>query len=556
MLQVNSIRPRLLSFVLPLPDYFIKPLVFYPPCGLQIIYNQGRFVEQTYWSLWRWLLNYFFYSQGIMMSAFKKLVEHSQKCSRFQHLSAICGWDAASMMPAGGNQARSEAMAELSVHIHGLMTQPQLADWIADAENENLNAEQKSSLREIKRQWQQANLLPEKLVQAKSLAGSKCEHAWRTQRGENDWVGFEKNWREVVELSREEAQIRADAAGLTPYDAMLDIYEPGTSSASLDALFSDVKTWLPGLIDQVIEKQSTEQLIAPTGHYPTDKQKALGLEVMKLLKFDFEHGRLDESVHPFCGGVPSDVRITTRYDESEFVQSLMGIVHETGHARYEQGLPKALAGTPAGEARSMGIHESQSLFFEMQVGRSDAFIAHLARMAGNQFSGPEFEQENFKKIYTRVKKDFIRVDADELTYPAHVILRYEIERDLINGDIKHTDVPELWNQKMQDYLGLSTQGNFTNGCMQDIHWTDGAFGYFPSYTLGAMYAAQFMAAMKQTVDVDQVIQSGDLTPIFSWLESNIWSKGSLLTTDELVKGATGETLNAKFFQDHLKARYL
>lgn len=378
----------------------------------------------------------------------------------------------------------------------------------------------------------------------------------KPQRGENDWVGFEKNWREVVELSREEAQIRADAANLTPYDAMLDIYEPGTSSASLDALFSDVKTWLPGLIDQVIEKQSTEQLIAPTGHYPTDKQKALGLEVMKLLKFDFEHGRLDESVHPFCGGVPSDVRITTRYDESEFVQSLMGIVHETGHARYEQGLPKALAGTPAGEARSMGIHESQSLFFEMQVGRSDAFIAHLARMAGNQFSGPEFEQENFKKIYTRVKKDFIRVDADELTYPAHVILRYEIERDLINGAIKHTDVPELWNQKMQDYLGLSTQGNFTNGCMQDIHWTDGAFGYFPSYTLGAMYAAQFMAAMKQTVDVDQVIQSGDLTPIFSWLESNIWSKGSLLTTDELVKGATGETLNAKFFQDHLKARYL
>ena len=248
--------------------------------------------------------------------------------------------------------------------------------------------------------------------------------------------------------------------------------------------------------------------------------------------------------------------LTTRYDESEFVQSLMGIVHETGHARYEQGLPKSLAGTPAGEARSMGIHESQSLFFEMQVGRSDAFIAHLARMAGNQFTGPEFEQENFKKIYTRVKKDFIRVDADELTYPAHVILRYEIERDLINGNIKHTDVPELWNQKMQDYLGLNTQGNFTNGCMQDIHWTDGAFGYFPSYTLGAMYAAQFMAAMKQTVDVDQVIQSGDLTPIFSWLESNIWSKGSLLTTDELVKGATGETLNAKFFQDHLKARYL
>ncbi|CAK3580875.1 carboxypeptidase Taq [Vibrio crassostreae] len=204
----------------------------------------------------------------------------------------------------------------------------------------------------------------------------------------------------------------------------------------------------------------------------------------------------------------------------------------------------------------MGIHESQSLFFEMQVGRSDPFIGHLANLAGQQFSGSEFEKDNFQKIYTRVKKDFIRVDADELTYPAHVILRYEIERDLINGKIKHTDVPELWNTKMQSYLGLSTQGNFTNGCMQDIHWTDGAFGYFPSYTLGAMYAAQFMASMKKTVDVNSVIESGDLSPIFTWLESNIWSKGSLLSTDDLVKGATGETLNAQFFKDHLRSRYL
>lgn len=401
-----------------------------------------------------------------------------------------------------------------------------------------------------------ANLLPESLVQASSLAGSKCEHAWRTQRANNDWAGFEKNWAEVVKLSQEEAQIRADANGTTPYDAMLNVYEPGTTSASLDTLFSDVKTWLPSLIDEAIEKQKSNNILLPNGHYPAEKQKALGLQVMKLLQFDFEHGRLDESVHPFCGGVPTDVRITTRYDESEFMQSLMGIVHETGHARYEQGLPKELAGTPAGEARSMGIHESQSLFFEMQIGRNNAFIDHLARLASNHFSGNEFAKDNLAKIYTRVEKGFIRVDADELTYPAHVILRYEIERDLMNGVIKHTDVPELWNEKMKAYLGLSTEGNFKNGCMQDIHWTDGSFGYFPSYTLGAMYAAQFMAAMKKTIDVDGVIQSGDLSPIFTWLSDNIWSKGSLLTTDELVKQATGETLNAQHFQAHLKSSYL
>ncbi|ELE6571516.1 carboxypeptidase M32 [Vibrio parahaemolyticus] len=522
------------------------------------------------------------------MNAFTKLVEHSKKVANFGHLLEIVGWDQAAVMPSGGAEARSNAMAELEVHIHSLMTQPHLEDLFAQAEEETLATQERAMLREMKREWQLANLLPESLVQASSLAGSKCEHAWRTQRANNDWAGFEKNWAEVVKLSQEEAQIRADANGTTPYDAMLNVYEPGTTSASLDTLFSDVKTWLPSLIDEAIEKQKSNNILLPNGHYPAEKQKALGLQVMKLLQFDFEHGRLDESVHPFCGGVPTDVRITTRYDESEFMQSLMGIVHETGHARYEQGLPKELAGTPAGEARSMGIHESQSLFFEMQIGRNNAFIDHLARLASNHFSGNEFAKDNLAKIYTRVEKGFIRVDADELTYPAHVILRYEIERDLMNGVIKHTDVPELWNEKMKAYLGLSTEGNFKNGCMQDIHWTEqrrtksptnnsmninnkynyrdgclqdihwctGSFGYFPSYTLGAMYAAQFMATMKKKMDVDTAIQNGDLTPIFTWLSDNIWSKGSLLTTDELVKQATGETLNPLHFKEHLRNRYL
>jgi carboxypeptidase Taq len=340
---------------------------------------------------------------------------------------------------------------------------------------------------------------------------------------------------------------------------MQALYEPGTTTTSLTTVFDEVKQWLPALIDQAIEKQKSESMLIPTGHYPAAQQKALGSEIMSLLQFDFDHGRLDESTHPFCGGVPSDVRITTRYNEAEFVQSLMGIVHETGHARYEQGLPTSLAGLPVGEARSMGIHESQSLFFEMQLGRSAEFIAQLSEKSARYFSDDDpalFAADNLQRIYTRVKKDFIRVNADELTYPAHVILRFEIERDLMNGVIAHRDVPELWNDKMQSYLGLSTQGNYTNGCMQDIHWTDGSFGYFPSYTLGAMYAAQFMAAMKRTVDVESVVRSGDLSPIFSWLSENIWSKGSLLTTDELVKSATGETLNAAHFQAHLRNRYL
>ena len=288
------------------------------------------------------------------MSHYQKLVQHAQKIANFNHLAAISGWDQAAVMPSGGNEARSKAMAELSVLIHQLSTEPQLEDWFNEAEQESLSPTEKSSLREMKQRWQQATVLPQDLVQAKSLAGSKCEHAWRTQRKQNDWNGFAQNWQEVVNLSQQEAQIRADSLGTTPYDAMLSLYEPGTTSQSLDVVFENVKTWLPNLVDRVIEKQDKESVIYPKGRFPSSQQKALGLKAMKFLQFDFEHGRLDESVHPFCGGVPTDVRITTRYDENDFIQSLMGTIHETGHARYEQGLPKSLAGLPVGEARSMG----------------------------------------------------------------------------------------------------------------------------------------------------------------------------------------------------------
>ena len=494
------------------------------------------------------------------MSHYQNLASHFQKISNFSHLSAICGWDQAAMMPAGGSDARSAAMTELSVHIHRLSTQPEIGDWINQAEQEALTELEKASLHEIKRSWSQATALPEKLVKAQSEAGSKCEHAWRIQRGENDWQGFSKNFAEVVKLSQEEAQIRAGlmSNNTSPYDAMLDLYEPGTNTSFLNTLFSDVKTWLPEMIQRVQENQASESFEMLGGHFPIDEQKALGKEIMTLLGFDFNHGRLDVSMHPFCGGVPSDVRMTTRYDEADFVSALMGTVHETGHARYEQGLPKDLAGLPVGQARSMGIHESQSLFFEMQLGRSNAFIELLAPMAAKAFKQqetPRFSAENITKLYTRVKPDYIRVDADEVTYPAHVILRYEIERDLINGDISYQDVPELWDLKMQNYLGLSTKGNYKNGCMQDIHWTDGAFGYFPSYTLGAMYAAQFMNEMKKSVDVEICLQKNDFEPIFVWLQNNIWSKGSIYSTDELVSKATGEVLNAGYFKKHLEGRY-
>ncbi len=462
-------------------------------------------------------------------------------------------------MPVGGQEARANAMAELATLQHQLLNDLSLPEWFQAASDEMLTENEAISLREMKRVWQQATILPESLVQAKSLAGSRCEHAWRQQRVENDWTGFKHNLEQVVSLSREEAQYRADIANTTPYNAMLDLYEPGMTTTKIDALFDDIKSWLPELIQQASDNQGAHLPQTPTGPFSINKQKQLGLEIMGWLGFDFDRGRLDTSVHPFCGGVPSDVRITTRYDENDFTSTLMGVIHETGHARYEQGLPKAWAGLPVGEARSMGIHESQSLFFEMQLSRHPDFIARLAPKIKQHFhreNDPALSAANLVRLNNQISPGLIRVDADEVTYPAHIILRYEIEKALIEGAIEVADLPDVWDQKMQAYLGISTAGDYRNGCMQDIHWTDGSFGYFPSYTLGAMYAAQFMAAMKKTVDVDSVIRSGNLSPIFTWLSDNIWSKGSLLSTDELVKHATGETLNAQFFQEHLRSRYL
>ena len=492
--------------------------------------------------------------------SYQQLQQHFLKISHLKHLQAICSWDQAAMMPNGGNDARSAAMAELSVLIHQQTTAAQLGDWLIAAEQENLSNTQRTSLAAIKRRWKQATQLPQDLVQAQSLANSACEHAWREQRKNNDWEGFKPNLKKVIELVREEARIRAADDGLRPYDAMLDLYEPGVTSAQLDVLFADVKTWLPEFIQRTDELQTNKKIIVPEGPFAIEQQKELGIAAMKLLGFDFTHGRLDVSTHPFCGGVPTDVRITTRYDETDFMKALLGVIHETGHARYEQNLPKPWAGLPVGEARSMGVHESQSLFFEMQLARSQEFtqlLAPLARKILQREQDAAFTTENLYAFNTRMKRGYIRVDSDELTYPAHVILRYEIERALVEGDIEVDDIPALWNEKMQVYLGLSTEGNYRDGCMQDIHWPCGAFGYFPSYTLGAMYAAQeFAAAQRSIPQLQEKIARGDLAPLFDWLGKNIWSQGSLLSTNDLIAAATGEPLNARFFKTHLQRRYL
>ena len=490
--------------------------------------------------------------------AYDSLTQAWTRLHHFIHLQEMAGWDRAANMPPKGNAARANAMAEMDALLHRLRTEPALADLFKRSQDEPLDDLARANLREIERDWRAANALPEALVQAQSLASARCEHAWRSQRPANDWAGFLPNLREVLRLAREEAARRADSTGLSPYDALMDRFEPGMTSAEVDRVFGDLQQWLPALVRQVRDRQATGEAVMPRGPFPKAAQRALSLEIMGLLGFDFDAGRLDESTHPFSGGVPEDVRLTTRYGEGDFAQSLMGTIHETGHARYEQNLPRDWLGQPVARARSMGIHESQSLSFEMQLGRSRAFIGLLApRLSAHFGAQAAFEPEALQRSLTRVQPSFIRVDADELTYPAHVILRYRIERALIEGSAQVEDIPALWDEGMASLLEVDTRGNYNNGCMQDVHWASGAFGYFPCYTLGAMYAAQWFATIRRGVpDLDARIASADLAPVFNWLRDNIWLQASRWPTAELAVRASGEVLNPVHFRRHLEARYL
>ncbi|MFM2477462.1 carboxypeptidase M32 [Celerinatantimonas sp. MCCC 1A17872] len=486
---------------------------------------------------------------------YQKLTDHFKSIYHLQHLQAIVGWDQATQMPTGGNEARSDALSELAITIHQAYNLSSLEEWFERAEDESLDTTQHQSLREMRRQWQQATMLPAELVKAKSIAGSRCEHAWREQRRNNDWQGFKPLLKEVVTLSREEAKIRSSITGMAPYDTLIDQYEPDMTQQRLDQLFLPMNQWLPDLIREVQQHQQGWQRLK-SGNYDSAAQKRVGLKIMEYLGFDFNHGRLDVSAHPFCGGVAEDVRITTRYESEDFSRSLMGIIHETGHARYEQNLPQQWRGLPVGQARSMGIHESQSLFFEMQLAKQQSFLQKILPWLQEELK-PDLSFSELNQHYLKVEPSYIRIDADEVTYPAHILLRYQIERDLISGVIEVDDIPQMWDELMQKYLGLSTAGNYRDGCMQDIHWTDGSFGYFPSYTLGAMYAAQFFAVMTQQLpNITHALADGDINPALAWLNEHIWQQGSLHSTDKLISAATGAILNPEYFHQHLRQRYL
>lgn len=490
--------------------------------------------------------------------AYEKLAARFHRVGVIDDALGILQWDQATTMPEGSASARSEQVATLSVLSHELLTDSGIGELFETCDDPE-DDWQHANLREMRRNYLHATAVPGDLVDASSRANAACELAWRGAREDNDFQGLLPSFEEVLRLAREVATAKSEKLGLSLYDSLLDSYEPGARSAAIDVVFADLAAFLPDFLQEVLEVQrGRPDPLVPEGPFPVETQRALGRQLMRAVGFDFERGRLDISHHPFCGGGAGDVRITTRYDEDDFTSSLMGVLHETGHAMYELGLPEAWRYQPVGVALGMAIHESQSLLIEMQVCRSREFLTYAGPLMQKAFDGqgPAWDVENLYRMYTRVEPGFIRVDADEVTYPAHVILRYRLERAMIAGDLALADLPGAWNDGMRELLGIVPPDDRL-GCLQDIHWPGGDFGYFPTYTMGAMAAAQlYDAARRDTPDLETNISHGEFAPLIGWLGEKVHSQGSRLMADDLLTAATGEPLNPAVFERHLRARYL
>ncbi|ALG71774.1 peptidase M32 [Azospirillum thiophilum] len=495
------------------------------------------------------------------MTAYQDLERRHARIAAIGDALGILGWDTQTIMPEGANDGRAEQTATLSVIAHELATDPRMADLLAEAESDDgLDSWQRANLREMRRHHVHATAIPGELVEATSKAVSVCEMTWRAARAEGDFAMLLPSLSEVLARVREGAEAMGAVMGISPYDALLDSHDPGARAERIDVLFADLSDFLPDLIGRVLDRQAASPVpLLPEGPFSVEKQRELGVRMMERLGFDFRRGRLDVSLHPFCGGATGDVRITTRYDEANFTDALMGVLHETGHALYEQNRPRAWLSQPVGQSRGMAVHESQSLLMEMQACRSPEFITWLAPVAREAFGGegPAWEAGNLRRLYSRVERGFIRVNADEVTYPAHIILRYRLEKALIAGDLALADLPGAWNDGMAELVGVVPPDDRL-GCLQDIHWPGGGWGYFPSYTLGAMTAAQlFEAARTADPEIVPALSRGEFAPLVAWLRVNVHETGCFHASgDDLLTAATGRPLDATVFRRHLEQRYL
>lgn len=492
-----------------------------------------------------------------MNAAYARLKDRFARIATLGEAQAMLHWDASAMMPPGGAAARGEQLAALAGLSHELLTAPSMAEDLAAAAAEG--EWDAANLALMRRAHARAVALPTTLVEATARANAACETVWRKAKATSDFALVRPALTEVVRLQRETAQALSAALGLAPYDALMEGYQRGVTAAEVEPVFAAYEEFLADALPRAEAIQAAKPApVAPKGPFAVPVQRRLCRALSERVGLDYAHARLDESLHPFCGGTPTDIRITTFYSDQDFAKSLLGVLHETGHALYERGLPAAWARQPVGEAAGMAAHESQSLIVEMQACRSDAFLSFLGGELHRAFGGDAapYGAANLALLWRRVGRGFIRVDADELTYPAHVILRFRLERAMIEGSLSVADLPGAWNEGFRRLLGIPVPDD-ARGCLQDIHWHDGAFGYFPSYTLGAMAAAQLMKAARRDIPgLDAEMARGELLPLVAWLRERVHGQGSLLGFQDLLRHATGKPLDPQDFVDHVTGRYL
>ena len=489
---------------------------------------------------------------------YKTLLARAKEIALVDSAAALLNWDEETFMPRQALPFRAEQLAFFSGWSHRQFTASEVGDWIKACEDHGYapDSDEAANTREWRRNYDRATKLPSELVEEFNRASTLARDAWTEARKRSEFAHFQPHLEKLLQLSRQ----MADKWGYDEcrYDALLDGHERGARASQLKKLFAEFRPALVRVLGPAVENSRSISENFLEADYPIAAQQAFNREVAEAIGFNFNAGRIDTTTHPFCTGLgPGDTRLTTRYNERDFTESFYGVLHEAGHGLYDQGLKAEHHGTPLGSANSMGIHESQSRLWENHVGRSVAFWEHWHPRAGHHFPGlAKFSPEEIARAINRVSPSFIRVEADQVTYDLHIILRFELELKLIGGELKVSDLPGVWNEEFEKMLGLKVPDD-ARGCLQDIHWSLGAFGYFPTYTLGNLNAAQLMRRASQDLPkLNAELRSGSYQSLLRWLREKIHEPGQRYEPQELMRRATGETTQSNHHLDYLWKKFL
>jgi carboxypeptidase Taq len=497
-------------------------------------------------------------TQSVLHTALEKFVALDEKISHLESISGLLSWDQKVIAPKKGRAQFSKAYGALQTEIFDLMVSKEMGELLAELSksHEKFDHVTKAKIRLRKHFYDRSKSIPSDLYKEYSVLCSDANDAWEEARGKNDYYLFLPFLQRIVEIKKKFVEYYGYEKH--PYDALLDEFEPGLTVEMLDPLFASLREKSIALLNKIKAASHQTPVEIVKQPFAIEKQKEFNRYMLPQLGFDLDAGRLDETVHPFAQTVNTgDVRITTRYLENNVLSALFGTIHEAGHGIYEQQVSSEYEGTVLCGGTSFGIHESQSRFLENMVGRSEAFwtffLPKLKEFFPSQLQNVDLTE--FYEAVNTVNPSFIRVEADELTYNLHIMLRYEIEKELFEGKLEVSELPAVWNKKMEEFLGIIPPSD-TLGVLQDVHWSFGGFGYFPSYSLGNLYAAQILKTMKKELpDFDEHLEAGNLQPIMSWLKEKIHQHGSLYKPNELIVEVTGEELNAAYLVEYLEEKY-